>query len=320
MTNWEKFETAMLVAAVRQAPSVHNTQPWVLELRDHGASLYERLDRSLPRHDPTGRDRMISCGAALTNLLLAVRVLGWDADFLPFPDQAEHPDEVARVVTGERRPPSDVDLARYGAIARRSSYHSPFANEPVPEEVRDELIAGAAAGGVQTHLVHGQQEARTLAELIGHTGQVLRDDRGYQRELAAWTGARDPDARWRPSLPWTLVRSSTTLPAPEVLAARVSRETVLLLETPQDGRSDHLLTGCVLQDIWLAAVHAGLVASVLTQPLRLAPVRDGLVERLGLTGFPQVMLRLGYPFDLRPPGPRPPAEDAVGHEREESTS
>jgi hypothetical protein len=292
MTSWEKYEAATLVAAVRRAPSVHNTQPWVLELRDHGASLFERLDRSLPRHDPTGRDRMISCGAALTNLLLAARVLGWDADFLPFPDQ-DHPDEVARLVTGERRAPTERDLARYQAIPQRHSYHSPFANTPVPDELRADLMAGAAAGGVQTRLVHGPQEARTLAGLIGHTGQVLRDDRGYQRELAAWTGARDPRSRWRPSLPWTLVRSSTSLPAPEVLAARVSRETVLLLETPQDSRHDHLLTGCVLQDIWLAAVHAGLVASVLTQPLHLAQVRDGLVERLGLTGFPQVLLRLG---------------------------
>lgn len=306
----------MLVAAVRQAPSVHNTQPWVLELPGRGASLFERLDRSLPRHDPTGRDRMISCGAALSNLLVGVRTLGWDVDFLPFPDP-EHPDEVARLVIGERRAPSELDLARYEAIPRRQSYHSPFASTPVPDELRDDLIAGVAAGGVRTRLVHGQQEADVLAELIGHTGEVLREDRGYQRELSAWTGAQEPESRRRPSLPWTLIRSTTRQPAPEVLAARVSRETVLLLETPQDSRQDHLLAGCVLQDIWLSAVHAGLVGSVLTQPLHLAEVRDGLVERFGLAGVPQVLLRLGYPFDLRPPGPREPAEQP---EREGSAS
>jgi nitroreductase len=81
----EVIENALRAAT--RAPSVHNTQPWVLELPDEGrAELYERLDRTLPRHDPLGRDRLISCGAALTHVLLAMRVLGWVPETTLFPE------------------------------------------------------------------------------------------------------------------------------------------------------------------------------------------------------------------------------------------
>jgi hypothetical protein len=42
------------------------------------------------------------------------------------------------------------------------------------------------------------------------------------------------------------------------------------------------------------------VGSVLTQPLHLHEVRAGLIERLGLAGFPQLLLRLGYPVTATP--------------------
>jgi hypothetical protein len=43
---------------------------------------------------------------------------------------------------------------------------------------------------------------------------------------------------------------------------------------------------------------------VLTQPLHLEPVRSALCEDLGLTGFPQALLRIGYAAEADPPSPR----------------
>lgn len=320
MTTWTATEITVMAAAVRQAPSVHNTQPWILEFRDRSVSLFERLDLALPQHDPTGRDRLISCGAALTNLRLAMGSLGWETRVLLFPDQLRH-DEVARVVAADRRQQSTTDNVLYAAIPRRRSYRKPFTRTPVSRNVRDELRAAATMGGVEIRPVGDALEATMLAGLLEHAGLVLRQNNGYQHELAVWTnsapgrhpgGGLPAPALLQDTLPWTgLVRSTTALPNCSTLAARLRRECLLLLQTPDDGLVNHVLAGDAIQRIWLTATHAGLAGSVLTQPLQVPEVRAGLIEHLDLAGFPQALLRFGYPIDTTPPSPRVPVGELI---------
>lgn len=98
-TTWAPAERGLLRVVAELAPSVHNTLPWRIVYGDgtRTLSLFERADRALPHHDPLGRDRLISCGAALANMLVALRVLGWVPELRLLPDPAE-PYEVARVV------------------------------------------------------------------------------------------------------------------------------------------------------------------------------------------------------------------------------
>jgi nitroreductase len=328
MTSWTKGEITIVVSAVRRAPSVHNTQPWVVEFHDGFISLFERLDLTLHRHDPKGRDRLMSCGAALANLVLAVRILGWDARTSLFADPAR-PDEVARVAATGRRAPSDVDWERYSIIPWRRSHRGPFAAKPVPGELRRTLVTAATAGGVQLRPLGGLDESTAVAGLLDHSALLLRQDRGYQRELAAWTNTRPAH---RPgggvpaptlthdTLPWAgLVRPTTSLPDTTTLAARLDREYLLLVETPDDGPRDHMLAGRAVQDCWLAATAAGLAGSVLTQPLQVAETRAGLIERLGLAGFPQALLRFGYPAGTSPRSPRVPLAELIRPNPKEST-
>ncbi len=328
MTSWTRGEIAVLANAVRRAPSVHNTQPWVLEFHDGSISLSERLDLSLQRHDPTGRDRLISCGAALANLLLALRILGWETEALLFPNHVR-PDEVARVAATGRCAPSDVDWARYAAIPTRRSHRGPFAGTPVPEDLRHHLVAASAAGGEQVRPIAGLEESSVVAGLLVHTGLVLRGDRGYQQELSAWTntppdhrpgGGLPPPVPTYATLPWAgLIRANTAVPDVNTLAARLDREYLVLVETPDDGHRDHVLAGQAIEETWLAATAAGLAGSVLTQPLHVSEVRAGLIERLGLAGFPQALLRFGYPASAAPPSPRVPIAELIRSDRKEVT-
>jgi hypothetical protein len=301
----------------------------VLEFHDGSISLFERLDISLPWHDPTGRDRMISCGAALANLVLAVRILGWDSrvDLLP---TRKRPDEVARVIAIGRREPSDVDWATYSTIPWRRSHRGPFASKPVAEPLRSELVTAAHAEGVQLYPIRSLDESVVLADLLTHAGLLLRRDRAYQRELALWTNDR-PDhhpgggipalAHGLATLPWAgLVRQNTTVPDRNVLAARLNQEFLLIVETPDDGHRDQLLAGRAIQDTWLVASRNGLAGSVLTQPLHLPEVRAGLIEQLGLAGFPQALLRFGYAKDAGPRSPRVPIADVIRSQPEKGNT
>ena len=60
-----------LVELATRAPSVHNTQPWYWCADGDRVSLFADFSRQLPYADPDGRDRVVSCGAALHHLRIA---------------------------------------------------------------------------------------------------------------------------------------------------------------------------------------------------------------------------------------------------------
>jgi nitroreductase len=64
--------TGYLIATAARAPSVHNTQPWRFRVGEYAIDLHADVRRKL-RMDPLGRELLISCGAALFGLRLAVR-------------------------------------------------------------------------------------------------------------------------------------------------------------------------------------------------------------------------------------------------------
>src|SRR5581483_508153 len=82
-----------LVRAVEralQAPSVHNTQPWRWRIGDDTIDLLADRTRHLPSTDPDGRDLVISCGAALHHLRVALADLrvATSTDRLPDPENS----------------------------------------------------------------------------------------------------------------------------------------------------------------------------------------------------------------------------------------
>jgi len=319
--DWTPAEAGVLAGSMMRAPSVHNIQPWRLELAPGEARLHERTDLALPHHDPTGRDRIASCGAALANLELSFRALGRATDTTFLPDERQ-PELVARIEAGRLLAPTREELHRYGAIGRRASHRAPFVDQPVPREVLKEVLGSGAAVGVEARPVGSGHETTVVAKLLHFAAEKFQSDSGYQRELSLWT-IRD-EAQHRHgvgiaashlpagSVPWAgLVRRATELPARPELEHRLGQETLIVFVTAGDNRIDHLRAGYAMERAWLAAVELGLVAAVLTQPLHLAPVRSALCEDLVLSGYPQVLMRIGYSAEPDPPSPRRAVEEVL---------
>ena len=85
------------------APSVNNTQPWRFVADGQQISLHADAGRGLPMADPDGREMMISCGAALFNVRLALRTIGYIPQTLLLPDPGQ-PTLVAQVSWRQRAP------------------------------------------------------------------------------------------------------------------------------------------------------------------------------------------------------------------------
>ncbi|WIY00384.1 nitroreductase [Amycolatopsis mongoliensis] len=319
--SWTAAETEVLVRSMMRAPSVHNTQPWLLEVAPGELRVRERAEPVLPHHDPDGRDRAASCGAAVANLELAARTLGRSVDLAFLPDERQ-PDLVARIVVGADEPPTREELLHYGAIARRASHRAPFEGVAVPAPVVRAITGAGGAPGVEARPLRPGREVAVTARLLHFAAESFQADGGYQRELSLWTirdershrhGVGLPAGRVPAgSVPWAgLVRRATELPDAAELEARLAGETLLIFVTADDARLDHVRAGYAMERAWLAAVDLGLAAAVLTQPLHLPAVRSALCDDLGLAGFPQALLRIGYAAEADPLSPRRAVQEVL---------
>jgi len=79
-----------------RAPSIHNSQPWRWVLDDGWLQLYAEPGRSLPVTDPSRRDLLISCGAALHHARVGFAAAGWSTLVERLADPAD-PDHLASI-------------------------------------------------------------------------------------------------------------------------------------------------------------------------------------------------------------------------------
>ena len=290
---------ACLVAAT-EAASVHNTQPWRLHSRDGGVDLQLDRNRRLDVIDPTGRAAVMSVGAALLNLRVAVRDHG-RTPVLRLRPTYDRAGVLARVAIGVPVGHSETARQLARAIPRRHTNRRPFTDVPIPVEVRAELVAAAAAEDATLSFLDASSTSTVLA-LVRTAENRWRHDPRYWAELDRWTrGLADrrdgvPAAAFGPrpehdSIPLrdfglsTASRNRRTEPFE-------ARPTVAVLYTVGDGVRQWLRAGQALQRVMLTATVRGVATSPMTQPLELADLRSLLVD--GGVWYPQVILRLGY--------------------------
>ncbi|WP_413247712.1 nitroreductase family protein [Rhodococcus sp. Z13] len=300
---WSIGDTEIIARAIVEAPSVHDTQPWNLRLPAHSAELEERLDFAEPGPDPLRPDRLISCGCALANLELAIRVLGnrTRTHLLPDPNR---PELVARVETLGAATPASRDLRLYAAISHRRSHRESFADIPVPAEMLADIQSAACeVEGVGVRLL-AVDEAAALADVLAYATEAKRRNPHYQREMFSWTSHWQPFGNNEVVTDWDAAlddrgaagRAMVTTGSLDTgaLAAAIAREAVFLFSAPSASTEELLRVGVATQRAWLAAVDARLSASVVTHPLRVEDSAVRLAEMLDLPDLPQLILRVGF--------------------------
>ncbi|WP_406689897.1 nitroreductase family protein [Saccharopolyspora sp. ID03-671] len=295
---WSPVEIEELCESVGHAPSVHNSRPWTLTLHHRTAVLREN-PAPVMDHDPQGRDQRISCGAALMNLVLAVRNLGWTAQ-VEF--GATSGLVSAAVTAGEPSGPSPREAGWAEAIPKRHSHREPFSRRPVPELFREKILDAAADPRGGGRWVGSSAEAAEIARILSRSANAFHADVGYTRELTGWAtpeGRRlqHESGELRGLAAVGLTARTTHLPDEHVLARLLREESVLLIGTRGDRPVDHVRAGQAVERAWLEATSAGLSVSMMTQPLHMREVRTGLAERLGTSLIPQALMRFGYPAE-----------------------
>jgi nitroreductase len=293
-------ELEAIIATAVRAPSVHNTQPWWFRPTNSGIELYADPGRRLNVLDPNGREMLLSCGAALFGLRLAVRRAGFRpvVEILP---RWPRRDPVARVHLGAPAAgPGDRQLL--AAVWRRHTHRGSFALEPLPPGLLAALRRDAEAEATALRVIDGRWSQRIgrLVE-VAETLQARRAE--LTAETAAWSGrdgGRDGvPPRAFPARPaarpsrlrqrdFDQGRGLGTLSTGDGPAAA----TVVLL-TAGDGPADWLRAGQALHRVLLRAASRWVFGSLHTQPLEVASVREALQAHLAVAGAPQMLMQLG---------------------------
>jgi nitroreductase len=310
-------EVVVLGEAARWAPSIHNSQPWRLRRLDNGIAILEDLSRALPVIDPTGRDRLVSCGAAVLNTRVAMRALGYLPEVALLPDPAT-PGLIGIVRAQVHRPPTDEDLVPHRMIPERHTHRRVYRSHVIAEEDLLDLRQAAVAEGARLSVADSAAKRR-LAHLLRRAVRTQASDPELRDEVERWV--RRGGCGFIDGIPSSALGTSP-FPvdslihgghrgAPEAgeVEDELSRSTVLVISTREDSRHDWVVAGLALERLLLTATAKGLVATFTDQALQDPSVRPEVAEALGIWGRPQVLLRVGRALVEAPRTPRRPLED-----------
>lgn len=300
------------VAVACRAPSVHNSQPWRFVAERSGLHLFVDTDR-LVATDHTGRTALLSCGAVLDHLRVALAAAGWTAHVERYPDPDDHT-HVATVTFSPLDTVTDAHRRRADAILARRTDRLPFA---APRDWNALLTTLRRAVDETVAVLDVVDEQRADLAEAAHLSEALRlYDSEYHLELDWWTGpAAISDGIPRSSLvsaaesdrvdigrvfPVTGGHEERRMSVPEDLSK------VLVVSARDDSRLGVLGSGELLSQVLLEATMSGLATCTLTHITELDPSRDIIGALVGRQ-YPQLLIRVGQTPALDacpPPTPR----------------
>ncbi|MEU4564615.1 nitroreductase family protein [Actinoplanes sp. NPDC023936] len=294
------------VRAAARAPSLHNSQPWLFRVDPPAIEVFADPARRLPVVDPVGREHLISVGAAVFTVRIAMRKTGYRVRAELSPEQPdmspgqpdvspEQPDlaPVARIVAERPAHADTVTEALAAAIPHRHTNRWPFAQVAVPADAIARLQDAARQEGASL-TVAAPAGRDAILGLAREADRWLRERPHYAEEIARWTGRNarhDGVPEWAAG-PWDALE---IMPVRDFAGSGTTRApfepypTIMVLATDGDTPLDWLRAGQALQRVLLTATWLGLATTPISQPIEVPAVRAKLTRRPA-----QMVLRVGY--------------------------
>ncbi len=289
------------------APSSHNTQPWLWKISGNEIELWADYSRAMTALDASGRELIMSCGAALQHLRLAIRAFGL-ADIISILPEASQPHLMARVRLAGKRQAHEDDELLFRYVAQRHTNRQQFKNLELSPELMQVLEREASGEGAHLRFVQSPAEREQVIKLIEFGTLTQNHDADVRRDQADWIapafGSR------RDGIPsralgindWLSFVAPFALRVLDVGQTRADNEAQLadnapllvVLCTDEEGPRSWLAAGQALSRVLLRARVAEVSASFFSQPIAVDKAWVQLRHALGLHNFPQLIFRLGY--------------------------
>jgi nitroreductase len=297
------------------APSGHNTQPWLFEINDDEMSinLYADRIRALPVIDPDDIELIISCGAALQNLIVTMNYFEYFAEVEYFPSETDN-DLLAKIKPMIGYEPDEDEKKLLKAIKNRHTNRMPFADDTIDGLRLQKLKSVVSEEKINLHIVEDEQQREEVIKIIEQADKIQAANKSFCRELAQWvhpnrTNSKDGIPGYAFGMGDLISFGSPffigNLNWGDIQAGRdrnlVKGSPVLaIIESKNNEPLDWLHTGMALEKLLLKASSEGIAASYLNQPIEVPELRERLRELLGLKGYPHMIIRMGYGKEVKP--------------------
>ncbi|WP_422747860.1 Acg family FMN-binding oxidoreductase [Mycobacterium sp. WMMD1722] len=296
-----------------RAPSVHNSQPWRWIADKIGLQLFLDADRVV-QTDRSGREALLSCGAVLDHLRVAMAARGWIAHIDRYPDPSDHR-HLASIDFSPMTYVTDGHRARAEAIPRRYTDRLPFGPPPDWESM-EVMLRSAIDESVAMVDVVSDQDRPQLVKAARLNESLRFYDSEYHAELSWWSRAfAVSDGIPRSALlsageqervdigrvfPANGDRSERRPSIPE------DRAKILVISAHSTAARDILGCGETLSQLLLEATMAGMATGTLSHLTELHTIERLLASVIG-RDHPQLVIRVGLVPSLDgvpPPTPR----------------
>jgi hypothetical protein len=302
------------------APSNRNSQPWLWRLNGRSAELYADRTRALPHLDPDNRELILSCGAALLQLRLAIAHFGLAAEVELLPDRAV-PDLLAVIRLGREYSATPDEERLFAAIPLRHTNRQPFAERDLPAALNAELQTAAEREGAQLLLIEEVEARLQIIKLIARSIRAQGHDPRFVEETMNWYRPNRYRLPSADGIPEYAASGGGLLShyATDVGEAQSRNDELLawsapliaVLQTAQDTPRDWLAAGQSLTRVLLRAAADGVQASFFNSPIEVITMLPELQSILQRDGVPQAVFRLGYPSYETGPTPRRAVSEVI---------
>lgn len=287
------------VTTACRAPSLHNSQPWRWVLQRDGLELHLGSER-LTATDRSGREALLSCGAVLDHLRVALAAVGWLTQVERYPNPNDH-QHLASIDFSPISFVTEAHRRRADAIMQRRTDRLPFYAPAHWSSLETILRSAVDERSAWIDVVDDEDRPR-LAE-ASHLTEALRQyDSGYHAELAWWTGAYAKST----GIPQSSLVSTTESDPVDIgrsfpvtgheperrMSLPDDQSKVLVISAHDDTRPSVLRCGEALSQLLLEATMEGLATCTLTHMIELAASRE-IVGGLVCRDFPQALVRVG---------------------------
>ena len=179
-----------IIGAGILAPSLWNTQPWRMEVDATTLRLVADPARSLPVGDPDQRGLMVSLGASLENMLVAMRAYGLRPTVSYFPHGERGPVAQVSWTAGDLR----RDRNLLAAIPQRRTNRRNYDGRGIILQNRSALAAQIPED-LRLYWLDDRKKIRDIADVAHDAAYTMVRDAAVQRECMAWLRFGDDDER-----------------------------------------------------------------------------------------------------------------------------
>lgn len=178
-----------LIKYAAQAPSGHNTQPWLFGYDENSITIRPDFTRGLPIVDNDNHALYISMGCALENLSIAAKQFGFDTRAILVTHQSETKIHVELLAASEVQ---KSDLFDY--IVKRQVTRNFYRNEKLSPEVVQLLFSEIQEPGISIKIFTEKEEIKKLTTYIIEGSNQQFENKAFVNELIRWVRFNEKSA------------------------------------------------------------------------------------------------------------------------------